>query len=319
MMRVALVTGGAGFIGSHLVDGLLARGYAVRVLDDFSSGREANLASHIAQHKVEIVRGDCADPKVAAAAVANVSVIFHEAAQPSVQKSVEQPLLAHRRNLDATLVLLDHASKAGVSRFVYAGSSSAYGNDPELPKRESMRPAPLSPYAAQKLASEYYARAYSECYGLHSVVLRYFNVYGPRQDPSSPYSGVISLFITSLLRGQRVKIYGDGEQTRDFVFVGDVVDANLRAAEADVEPGSVFNIAGGQAISVNQLYRTVQVAVGGPALAIEPIHEPARKGDVRASIADLALARAELDFAPKTSLERGIRATVDHYRKEMSL
>jgi UDP-glucose 4-epimerase len=316
-MRLAVVTGGAGFIGSHLVEGLLARGYAVRVLDDFSSGKDSNLDG--LGDRIEIVRGDCADPETAARAVKQATVVFHEAAQPSVQRSVEDPLQAHHRNLDATLVLLDAARRAGVGRFVYAGSSSAYGNDPEMPKRESMRPSPLSPYAAQKLASEHYCRAFSECYGIDAVVLRYFNVYGPRQDPSSPYSGVISLFVTRLLAGQPVRIYGDGQQTRDFVYVGDIVAANLLAAEADVPRGAVYNVAGGRAITVNELFRTVREAVGGDALTVHPIHEPPRVGDVRASIADLSLSKSQLGYVPRTTLEQGIRATVDHYRKESSL
>lgn len=316
-MKRALVTGGAGFIGSHIVAGLVDAGYAVRVLDDFSSGKERNLAE--VASKIEVVRGDCADPLVAATAVEGVDVVYHEAAQPSVQRSVEDPLFAHRRNLDATLVMLDAARKAKVRRFVYAGSSSAYGNDPVSPKSESQRPQPLSPYAAQKLASEHYCRAFAECYGLETVVLRYFNVYGPRQDPSSPYSGVISLFTTVLLRGEAPRIYGDGEQTRDFVYVQDVVAANLLAAQASVDPGAVFNIAGGRAIRVNELFRVVRAAVGGPALSLEPLHQPARPGDVRDSVADLTLARTRLRYEPRTKLEQGIAATLAHYRKEQSL
>jgi UDP-glucose 4-epimerase len=320
-MRVAVVTGGAGFIGSHLVDGLHAHGYAVRVLDDFSSGDEQNLAA--AHGKIEIIRGDCADPETAARAVRHATVVFHEAAQPSVQRSVEEPLAAHRRNLDATLVMLDAARRAGVARFVYAGSSSAYGNDPELPKRETMRPSPLSPYAVQKLASEHYCRAFAECFGMQTVVLRYFNVYGPRQDPKSPYSGVISLFVTTLLGGKSVKIYGDGGQTRDFVFVRDVVAANLRAAEIELPapegPGALFNVAGGRAITIKELFTTVRAAVGGAALAVEPTYEPPRVGDVRASIADLTRSRNELGFVPAVPLDQGIRETVLHYRKESAL
>jgi nucleoside-diphosphate-sugar epimerase len=318
MKRLALVTGGAGFIGSHLAAGLLARGYSVRILDDFSSGREGNLES-IAD-RIQIVHGDAADPATVQDAVAGASVVFHEAAQPSVQRSVEDPVGAHRRNLEATLVLLDAARRAGTERFVFAGSSSAYGNDPEVPKQESMRPAPLSPYAAQKMASEHYCRAFAECYGLKTAVLRYFNVYGPRQDPRSPYSGVISLFATTLLAARAPKIYGDGEQTRDFVYVADVVAANLAAAEVAAErltPGATFNVAGGRAISVNELFRVVRAAVGGAAARIDPQYEPARLGDVRHSVADLARARSVLDYRPSIELERGIAATVDHYRKEI--
>lgn len=316
-MKRALVTGGAGFIGSHIVAGLVDAGYAVRVLDDFSSGQERNLAE--VASRIEVMRGDCSDRAAATAAVEGVDVVYHEAAQPSVQRSVEDPLAAHRRNLDATLVMLDAARRAKVRRFVYAGSSSAYGNDPVSPKSESQRPQPLSPYAAQKLASEHYCRAFAECYGLETVVLRYFNVYGPRQDPSSPYSGVISLFTTVLLRGEAPRIYGDGEQTRDFVYVQDVVAANLLAALAPVDPGAVFNIAGGRAIRVNELFRVVRAAVGGAALHLEPHYQPARPGDVRDSVADLTLARTSLRYEPRTKLEQGIAATLAHYRKEQSL
>ncbi|MFH0946776.1 MAG: SDR family oxidoreductase [Planctomycetota bacterium] len=312
MSRLALVTGGAGFIGSHLAGGLLDQGLRVRVLDDLSSGQMENLAGLLG--RIEMVRGDCCDPRVVRAALEGVDLVYHQAALPSVQRSVEEPLRAHRINLDASLILLEEARRCGVERLVCAGSSSVYGDSEELPKRESMRPCPLSPYAVQKLSSEAYFQVFCECYGLHTVVLRYFNVYGPRQDPSSPYSGVISLFITALLAHRAPKIYGDGEQTRDFVFVEDVVRANLRAGLSDVRPGSVVNISGGRRISINELYCSIREAVGGAALGLEPEYEAARSGDVRDSLADLTEARNLLGFEPEVELQQGVKQTVDYYR-----
>ena len=314
MSRLALITGGAGFIGSHLVGGLLEQGLKVRVLDDLSSGQMENLAAHL--DRIEMVRGDCCDQRVVRAALEGVSLVYHQAALPSVQRSVEEPLRAHRINLDASLILLEEARKRGVERLVCAGSSSVYGDSEELPKRESMRACPLSPYAVQKLSSEAYFQVFSECYGLHTVVLRYFNVYGPRQDPSSPYSGVISLFVTALAAYRAPKIYGDGEQTRDFVFVEDVVRANLRAGLSDVRPGSVVNISGGRRVSINELYRSIREAVGGAALELDPYYEPARPGDVRDSLADLTEARKLLGFEPRVALQQGVTQTVEYYRTE---
>lgn len=314
MTRRALVTGGAGFIGSHLAEALVGDGYAVRVLDDFSSGAPSNLAS--VEGRVEVVRGDCRREDDVRAAVDGCEVVFHEAALPSVQRSVEDPRLSHGINLDATLTMLEASVAAGVKRFVFAGSSSAYGESEALPKSESLAPDPLSPYAAQKLASEAYCRSFARCFDLDTVVLRYFNVYGPRQDPSSPYSGVISLFVTTLLAGRAPTIYGDGEQTRDFVYVEDVARANLAAATADVPRGSVINIAGGRRVSVNELFRTVREQVGGAAEALEPTYSPSRTGDVRHSLADLELARRWLGWSPGVSLDEGIAETVRQYRKE---
>ncbi|MFG0316601.1 MAG: NAD-dependent epimerase/dehydratase family protein [Planctomycetota bacterium JB042] len=310
----ALVTGGAGFIGSHLCEALVAAGYSVRVLDDFSGGDAANLAA--VEGSVEVIRGDCRREDDARNAVEGCDVVFHEAALPSVQRSVEDPALSHSINLDATLTMLRAAVAAKVGRFVFAGSSSAYGESEELPKRETLAPEPLSPYAAQKLASEAYCRAFARCFDLHTVVLRYFNVYGPRQDPSSPYSGVISLFVTSLLDGRAPTIYGDGEQTRDFVYVDDVARANLAAATADVPRGSVINVAGGRRVSVNELFRTVRAQVGGAAAGLEPTYAPPRTGDVRHSLADLSRARRGLGWEPEVPLDAGIAETVRQYRKE---
>jgi UDP-glucose 4-epimerase len=316
MTRHVLVTGGAGFIGSHLVAALLARGDRVRVLDDFSSGKTANLADVV--DRVEVMVGDAADRECVLRAVAGVDVVFHEAAIASVQRSVDQPLASHRANLESTVQLLTAAVAARVSRFVFAASSAAYGNDPTLPKHESMLPDPPSPYAAQKLASEHYLAAFAQSFGLHTVALRYFNVYGPRQDPSSPYSGVISRFTATLLEGRRPVIFGDGEQTRDFVFVEDVVRANLLAAERDVYKGAVVNVATGRQVSVNRLFETVRDAIGGAALHVEPERRPARAGEVRHSVAEVSRARDWLGFESRIALEDGIRRTVECVRKEVA-
>jgi len=311
MSEQALITGGAGFIGSHLAEGLLKAGYAVRILDDLSSGKRENLAAFAAD--VDLHVGSVTDPDAVKKAMAGVDVVYHEAAIPSVQRSVEDPVSSHDVNLNGTLNVLVAARDAGVGRYVFAGSSSAYGNSETLPKREDMVPDPLSPYAAQKLASEGYAKAFASCHDIQTVVLRYFNVYGPRQDPSSPYSGVISLFITALLDGRAPRIYGDGEQSRDFVYVADVVAANVAAAKATITGGAMVNIAGGRQISVNELFREIRSAVGGPALEIEPEYAPGRTGDVRDSLADLERADQLLDYAPSVGLDEGIQRTVDYY------
>jgi UDP-glucose 4-epimerase len=310
MSRTALVTGGAGFIGSHLVDRLARDGWRVRVLDDFSSGSDANLAASRA--RVEVLRGDLCDAALVARAVAGADVVFHEAAIPSVPRSVAEPALTNRVNLDGTLGLLDAARAAGVRRLVFAGSCAAYGNGEQLPKREDMAPAPESPYALQKVAAEQYCTLYARLYGFETVALRYFNVYGPRQNPQSEYAAVLPRFITSCLAGRAPTIYGDGEQTRDFVFVGDVVEANLLAAESAKAVGQVVNVAGGRRISLNELLRAIQ-DVAGTRLAAQ--HGPARAGDVRHSLASLARAEALLGYRPQTTLLDGLALTIDSYRE----
>jgi UDP-glucose 4-epimerase len=225
-----LVTGGAGFIGSHLVEAFLKKGHRVRVLDDFSSGKMHNLKA--VRKDVEILRGDCADPRTASRATRGIEVVYHEGAVPSVARSVKNPSLSHRANATATLEMLNAARESGVRRFIYAGSSSVYGDTKVLPKHEGLEPRPLSPYAAAKLAGEHYLRIFAHLYGLETLTLRYFNIFGPRQDPGSPYSGVISLFSTALLEGKTPVIYGDGRQSRDFTYVANVVEANLRALPA---------------------------------------------------------------------------------------
>jgi nucleoside-diphosphate-sugar epimerase len=309
MSRTALVTGGAGFIGSHLVDRLVRAGWRVRVLDDFSSGSEANLAA--SRSHVELLRGDVCDASLVARAVAGAEVVFHEAAIPSVPRSVAEPEWTHQVNVNATLALLQAARAAGVRRFVFAGSCAAYGNGEQLPKQEDMATEPESPYALQKVAAEGYCTLFTKLYGFETVGLRYFNVYGPRQNPQSEYAAVLPRFITACLAGQAPTIFGDGEQTRDFVFVGDVVEANLLAAESPKAVGSVVNVAGGRRISLNELLRAIQ-DVAGTQIAVR--HAPARAGDVRHSLASLARAEALLGFRPQTSLIDGLAVTIDSYR-----
>ena len=308
--RLALVTGGAGFIGSHLSDGLLAAGFRVRVLDDFSSGRESNLAH--ALKDIELMRGDLADPATAARACAGADVVFHEGAVPSVPRSVAEPVATNRANIDGTLNVLESARQAGVRRVVFAASSSAYGDTEELPKIETMPPNPRSPYALQKYAGEVYCRLYHELYGLETVALRYFNVFGPRQDPKSTYAAVVPRFATACLRGEAATINGDGEQSRDFTFIADTVRANLLAADAPDAPGWVINVAGGRRITLNELLAELQAITD---THVAPIHGPDRVGDVRDSLADLGRARTLLGFEPQVPLSDGLRVTVDSLKR----
>ena len=308
MMASYLVTGGAGFIGSHLTDELVRRGHRVRVVDNFVSGKRQNLA-HVPG--VEVLEGDLADAAVARRAVAGVDVVLHQAAIPSVPRSVEDPLTSHRANIDATLHVLLASRDAGVRRVVYAGSSSAYRDTPTLPKVESMPTAPLSPYALQKLVGEQYGRLFAQLYGAETVSIRYFNVFGPRQDPSSPYSGVISRFIAAVAAGRAPIIYGDGEQTRDFTYVANVVDGVLRACEASHVAGEVINVATGSRISINVLFRAVRDLTGA---RIEPTYAPVRAGDVRDSQADISKARRLLAYEPRVGFEEGLKKTLDWYR-----
>ncbi len=307
-MASYLVTGGAGFIGSHLAEELVRRGHAVRVADDFSTGRRANLAD---VPGVEILEGDLADPAVAARAVAGCDVVLHQAAIPSVPRSVKDPVTSNRANIDATLNVLVAARDAGVRRLVFAGSSSVYGDTPTLPKREDMPTRPLSPYALQKLVGEDYARMFTRLYGLETVTIRYFNVFGPRQDPGSPYSGVISIFARALLAGERPTIHGDGGQTRDFTYVANVVDGVLRAADAPAASGRVINVATGGRVSLNELFDRLRELTGA---TVEPVYGPPREGDVRDSQADIGLAKALLGYAPTVSFEEGLKRTVKWFR-----
>ena len=307
-----LVTGGAGFIGSHLAEELVRRGHRVRVADALTTGKRSNL-DHLPA--IDFLECDLADLRLARQAVAGVDVVLHQAAIPSVPRSVADPLTSHRSNVDATLNLLVASRDAGVRRLVFAASSSAYGNTLTLPKHEEMATNPLSPYALQKVVGEQYLRMFTQLYGLETVSIRYFNVFGPRQDPSSAYSGVISVFATALLDGRAPTIYGDGEQTRDFTYVADVVDGVLRACDAPGASGEVINVATGGRISLNQLFETMRRLVGGH---VSPIYAEARPGDVRDSQADITKARKLLGFEPTVSLEEGLRRTVDWYRDSRS-
>ena len=303
-----LVTGGAGFIGSHLAEELSRRGHSVRVADSLVTGKRTNL-DHV--RGVEFLEGDLADPDFARQAVQGVEYVLHQAAIPSVPRSVKDPISSHRANVDATLSVLVAARDAGVKRLVFAGSSSAYGNTPTLPKREDMPSHPLSPYALQKVVGEQYLQMFTKLYGLETVSTRYFNVFGPRQDPSSPYSGVISVFATALIENRSPTIYGDGEQTRDFTYVANVVDGVLRACEAPGVSGEVINVATGGRISLNQLFRTMRDLVGR---AVEPSYAEVRPGDVKDSQADIAKAQRLLGYQPIVSFEEGLERTFEWYR-----
>ena len=307
-MALYLVTGGAGFIGSHLTEELVRRGERVRVVDSLVTGKRENLA-HI--RGVEFVEGDLAELETARRAAEGADFVLHQAAIPSVPRSVQDPLTSHRANIDGTLNLLIAARDARVKRVVYAGSSSAYGDTPTLPKSETMATAPLSPYALQKLVGEQYCQMFTRLYGLETVTTRYFNVFGPRQDPSSPYSGVISLFISALCEGRPPVIYGDGEQTRDFTYVANVVDGVLRACLAPAVSGEVINVATGGRVSINLLFRSVRDLVGG---RVDPVYSSARAGDVRDSQADIEKAKRLLEYQPQVAFDEGLNKTVEWYR-----
>jgi nucleoside-diphosphate-sugar epimerase len=305
-----LVTGGAGFIGSHLAEELLRRGHHVRIVDSLITGKRANLD---VVRGAEFQPGDLAEPGVAEHAVAGMDYVLHQAAIPSVPRSVKDPVTSNRANITSTLNVLVAARDAGVKRVVYAASSSAYGNTPTLPKHEEMPPNPLSPYALQKLVGEQYCQLFTALYGLETVSTRYFNVFGPRQDPGSPYSGVISLFSTALLEARQPIIYGDGEQTRDFTYVANVVDGVLRCCEAPNVAGQTMNMATGGRISLNELLRTMNRIQGTDLRAT--YREP-RAGDVRDSQADISKARRLLGYAPIVDLEQGLRKTLEWCARE---
>jgi len=312
-MAFYLVTGGAGFIGSHLTEELVRRGHRVRVVDSLITGKRRNV-THIPG--VEFLEGDLAEPGVAERAVQGVDYVLHQAAIPSVPRSVKDPLTSHRANVDASLNILVAARDSGVKRLVYAGSSSAYGNTPTLPKHEDMPTNPLSPYALQKLVAEQYCQMFTALYGFETVTIRYFNVFGPRQDPGSPYSGVISLFATALLEGRQPIIYGDGEQTRDFTYVANVVDGVLRAVEAPGAAGEVINVATGGRISLNELLLTMNRIVGSH---LQAVYKESRAGDVHDSQADISKAKKLLGYVPIVPLDDGLKHTLDWCRAESGL
>ena len=305
-----LVTGGAGFIGSHLVRGLLDAGHKVRILDNFETGKRANLEE--VSDRIDLIEGDICDPIAAKEALSGVERVFHQAALASVPLSLERPLDTHRACATGTLNMLHQSVQAGVKRFVYAASSSAYGDQPTSSKRETDLPMPLSPYAVAKLMGEYYCQAYFHSFGLETVGIRYFNVFGPRQDPDSPYSAVIPLFVSRILKGQRPVVYGDGLQSRDFTYVANVVHGNLLAAERPNIGGRVINVADGGQTTLLQLLTLLSQMLGR---SVEPDFQPARVGDVRESLADITLARRLLGYEPMVRLEEGIKRTIANYRE----
>lgn len=312
-MQRFLVTGGAGFIGSHLVDALLEQGAAVRVLDNFATGKQENLAH--CRARIELMEGDIRDLETCRAACAGVDYVLHQAALGSVPRSVADPLTSHEVNVTGTLKMLVAARDAGVKRLVYAASSSTYGDHPGLPKVEERIGQPLSPYAVTKYADELYARVFGRCYGLETVGLRYFNVFGPRQDPDSQYAAVIPLFVSALLRGQAPTIHGDGEQTRDFTYVGNAVAANLLACSAPAAAvGEVFNVACGERTSLNQLYGRLQALLETD---IEPVYGPPRAGDVRDSLADIAKVGRLLGYRGEVRFDAGLQRSIAWYREHL--
>jgi len=309
VFKRALVTGGAGFIGSHLVEALVDGGCRVTVLDDLSSGRESNLAP--VAGRITFLRGSICDRAALEEAASGCEVLFHLAAVVSVPKTVDDPLGSAAVNEIGSLNVLEAARGAQARRVVFASSSAVYGDDPTLPKREAMSPKPLTPYAVQKLVVEYYLRVYQSLYGLETVGLRFFNVFGPRQDPSSPYSGVISIFMNRALSGERPVIYGDGRQSRDFVFVGDVVQALIAAAASASAPGKVFNVGTGKSLTIDGLWEMIAALSGSGA---KPLRQPPRPGDIPHSLSAIDSARADLGFVPRVSLESGLGVTLDWYR-----
>lgn len=308
---IALVTGGAGFIGSHIAASLMAEGARVRVLDDLSTGHRENI-DEISGGDLDFIEGSVADEHLLNKVLEDVEVVFHEAAIPSVPRSVEAPRQTHIASVDGTFSLLVAARDKQVRRVVYAASSSAYGDQPTLPKAEQMLPDPLSPYAVAKLVGEYYCQVFTRVYGLETVSLRYFNVFGPRQDPGSQYSGVVSRFISTLLSNERPVIYGDGEQSRDFTYIDNVVSANLKAASAKDASGKVINVANGQRITLNELLAELKDLTGKQDVTAE-YREP-RVGDVRHSLADITLAQQFLGYESKVELREGLERTIDWWK-----
>lgn len=309
-----LVTGCAGFIGSWIAQALVERGETVRGFDNFETGHKGNLTKFLS--RTEFVQGDLRDAEAVARACKDVDIIFHQGALPSVPRSVEDPLTSHSANINGTLNVLEGARAAKVKRVIYAASSSAYGNQPVSPSVENLTPMPITPYAVQKVAGELYMSCYWQVYGLETVCLRYFNIFGPRQDSSSPYSGVIAKFIIQMLKGEQPTIFGDGEQGRDFTYIENVVLANLLAASAPVEnvAGRVFNIACGQRHTLNKTYKILAELTG---FTKPPIYGPPRTGDIQNSLADISAAREAFDYEPLVSFEEGLRRTVEWYREQM--
>jgi len=308
-MERFLVTGGAGFIGSNICRKLVSQGCFVRVLDNLLTGKKANLADII--DKIEFIEADMGDEGTAASAVKDIDVVLHQGALPSVPRSVADPSATHKHCLNATFTLLLAARDAGIKRFVYAGSSSCYGDTPTLPKVETMPPAPLSPYAAAKLAGEYYCSVFYKVFGLETISLRYFNVFGPYQDPRSQYAAAIPAFATAILKGQPPTIFGDGQQSRDFTYIDNVVEANLLAARAKHTAGDVLNIACGQAVTVNEIIDMMNELAGKN---VRPIYTDPRPGDVKHSLADISLAKKTISYKPTVPFNEGLRQAIHWYQ-----
>jgi len=311
-MTKFLVTGGAGFIGSNICKELISQGCFVRVVDNLLTGKKSNLASII--DKIEFIQADMGDAEVAQSAMKDIGVVLHQGALPSVPRSVDDPAATHRHCVDATFTLLLAARDAGIKRFVYASSSSAYGDTPTLPKVESMTPSPLSPYAAAKLAGEYYCSVFYEVFGLETISLRYFNVFGPHQDPASQYAAAIPAFVTAILKDEPPTIYGDGEQSRDFTYVDNVVEANLLAARTKHTKGEVINIACGEAITVNKIIALINELLGKN---IKPTYTDPRPGDVKHSLADITLAEKLISYKTKVPFKQGLQLAIDWYRENL--
>ncbi|MBN1804096.1 MAG: SDR family oxidoreductase [Sedimentisphaerales bacterium] len=311
-MTKFLVTGGAGFIGSNICKELVSQGCFVRVVDNLLTGKKSNLASII--DKIDFVEADMGDTEVARSVMKDIDVVLHQGALPSVPLSVENPVPTHKHCVDATFTLLVAARDAGIKRFVYAGSSSAYGDTPTLPKIETMKSVPLSPYAVAKLVGEYYCSVFYKVFGLETITLRYFNVFGPYQNPKSQYAAAIPAFVTSILNDKPPTIYGDGEQSRDFTYIDNVVHANLLAARARQTKGEVVNIACGQAVTVNEIIAIINNATGKN---VKPNYTDPRPGDVKHSLADISLAKKLIGFEPVISFEKGLQLAIDWYRENL--
>ncbi|MHC4070722.1 MAG: SDR family oxidoreductase [Planctomycetota bacterium] len=311
-MEKFLVTGGAGFIGSNICRKLVSQGCFVRVVDNLLTGRKGNIVDVI--DKIEFIQADMGDSEVAQSAVKDIDVVLHQGALPSVPVSVDNPAATHKHCVDATFTLLLAARNAGIKRFVYAASSSAYGDAPTSPKVETMPASPLSPYAAAKLAGEYYCSVFYKVFGLETVSLRYFNVFGPYQDPASQYAAAIPAFVTAILNDQPPTIYGDGEQSRDFTYIDNVVDANLLAARTEHTEGQVINIACGQAVTINEIIDMINDLLGKK---IKPIYTAARPGDVKHSLADITAAKKLIGFKPAVPFREGLQLAIDWYRENL--
>ncbi len=307
-----LVTGGAGFIGSNICRKLVSQGCFVRVIDNLLTGKKSNLAD--VMNGIEFIQADMGDEQVARAAMKDIDVVLHQGALPSVPRSVDDPAATHKHCVDATFTLLLAARDAGIKRFVFAASSSAYGDTPTLPKVETMRPTPLSPYAVAKLVGEHYCSVFYEVFALETISLRYFNVFGPYQDPTSQYAAAIPAFVTAILKDEPPTIYGDGEQSRDFTYIDNVVEANLLAARAEHTAGEVVNIACGQAVTVNEIIDVINQLVGKN---IKPLYTDPRPGDVKHSLADITLAQKLLTYKPTVAFKQGLELAIDWYRENL--